>query len=154
MRSQRAKEYYGCFSNPLLSQRTEGCTHYQRDTGDIKDIRKSFRPGKATLPRKEGTLQGLVRRSVAVTNAAVLKQWQQAFRHLLDLPDETKILSLPFLLPTKGIQASPSTLPRALWDLFGNCLIGSSRVLWYRKWKKNYKDYRKAAKGKRCRNCG
>lgn len=152
--SQRAGEYYGCFLNPLLSQPTEGCMHFQRDTGTIKDIRKSFWPGKAILPRKEGTLQGLVKQSVAVTNAVMLNQWQQEFVHLLHLPDEMKILSLPFLLPTKGVQASPSTFPRALWDLFCNCLIGSSRVLWYRKWKKNYKDYRKAAKDKRCMNCG
>ena len=73
---------------------------------------------------------------------------------LLHLPDEMNILSLPLLLPPEGVQALPSTLPLALWDLFCNCLIGSSRVLWYRKWKKNYKDYRKAAKDKRGMNCG
>ena len=74
MGSQRAGEYYGCFSNLLLSQPTEACMHYRRDTGDIKDIRQSFRLGKAILPRKEETLQGLVKQSVAVTNAVVLSQ--------------------------------------------------------------------------------
>ena len=58
--------------------------HYERDAGDSKAIRASFRPGKAILPGKEGMLQGLVKQSAAVTSALELNQWQQELHALAE----------------------------------------------------------------------
>lgn len=100
------------------------------------------------LPRK-GTLQGLVRWSVAVTNASGAKAMATGVRAPI-FRVKRKFFACPFCCLLKGFRLSPPLylLPSE------TCLVIALLVLLgfmiQKMEKKNYKDYRNAAKGKRC----